>query len=141
MTTSSQVFQVIMSPQVTDDLDHALCPSDGIVAIDALHMELSAVHVALTGKAPRKIHDWPRRARVYRGTFDVLPATFVYVALEGCLHVIGARALYADEDVTEYECVIPTSAACDALFAPEHDPAPLCASANDAVDLSSEITF
>jgi hypothetical protein len=117
MTTNPQVFQVCMSSEVTDTLDYALSPMDGIVAINTIHTHLSAIHVALTGRTPRTVHDWPKRTQVFWGTFDTLPATFAYIELEGFLHVSGARPSYVDEDIADYKCVLPTDEVSEALVA------------------------
>ena len=104
--TSTTTFTVFMHPDLVDELDDQLSPTDGIAALDEVFGELPLKH------QPRQSSRIPCRRRkslkLYHGRFGWLDIGFSYVQIGNELHIVRLwhDVDWAKPDRSEVDCVI-----------------------------------
>jgi len=99
-------FTVFMHPTLVDQLDEGFSPTDGIIAIDQVFLELPRLHPApVPRRSPKRAG---RRLKVYRGRYDWYDLGFSYVQIETELHVLELwhDTDYRDSNRTEVDVVL-----------------------------------
>jgi hypothetical protein len=91
---SDTKFTVFMHPTLIDRLDQGFAPTDGLIAINQMFLELPKLHPAPAPK--RSPNRAARRLKVYRGRYGwYFDLGFSYVQIGTELHVLE---LWYDEE-------------------------------------------
>lgn len=85
---------VILGHEIANELDNALSPMDGIVAIGQVTHELASIH-----RTSRRRRWFQASLPIYRGLIDWCGIGFDYVEHRGYLHVLAIRDDYTADSV------------------------------------------